>query len=148
MSIVLRDGGPDPALAEAMGGCHCGAVRFRVRLADGLRSARRCDCSYCTMKGAVAVTVADGGFDLLSGAGALVTYRFNTGTAAHHFCGVCGINTHHERRSTPGQVAVSVACLDGLSPFDFTELPVMDGRHHPSDTGTSRVAGMLRYSPE
>lgn len=135
-------------LAEATGGCHCGAVRFRVRLADGLRTARRCTCSYCRMKGAVAVTVAEGGFELLQGAEALSEYRFNTGVAAHHFCRVCGVNTHHARRSSPGQLAVSVACLDGRSPFDFADLPVMDGENHPSDSGRSRRAGVLRYSPE
>lgn len=135
-------------LAEAWGGCHCGAVRFRVRLADGLRTARRCTCSYCRMKGTVAVTVSEGGFDLLQGADALTEYRFNTDVAAHHFCRVCGIPTHHARRSTPGQLAVSVACLDGRSPFDFAELPVMDGENHPSDSGRSRRAGVLRYSPE
>lgn len=131
----------------AEGGCHCGAVRFRVRLANGLHSARRCDCSYCRMKGAVALTVAEGGFDLLQGADSLTVYRFNTGVAAHHFCRVCGTNTHHSRRSTPGQLAVNAACLDGVSPFDFIDVPVSDGRNHPSDTGESRLAGRLRYSP-
>lgn len=145
MSVVLRAGGPDPGLRDATGGCHCGAVRFRVRLADGLRTARRCTCSYCRMKGAVAVTVGD--FQLLQGDGALTEYRFNTGTARHYFCRVCGIPTHHARRSSPGQLAVSVACLDGLSPFDFAELLVMDGENHPSDTGASWVAGVLRYEP-
>ena len=100
------------------------------------------------MKGIVAVTVSEGGFDLLQGADALSEYRFNTGVAAHHFCRVCGVNTHHSRRSTPGQLAVSMACLDGCSPFDFAELPVMDGENHPSDLGRSRRTGVLRYSPE
>lgn len=75
-------------------------------------------------------------------------YRFNTGVAAHHFCRVCGIPTHHARRSTPGLLAVSMACLDGCSPFDLAELPVMDGENHPSDLGRSRRTGILRYSPE
>lgn len=144
--VRLRPGGPPLDLAGAEGGCHCGAVRFRVRLAEGLASARRCDCSYCRMRGSVSVTVADGGFELLSGADNLATYRFNTGVAAHHFCRCCGISTHHERRSTPGQVAVSAACLDGVSPFDFLELPVSDGVHHPSDGGGG-LAGVLRYNP-
>lgn len=89
------------------------------------------------MKGSVSVTVADGGFHLLTAEEALGTYRFNTGVAAHHFCLRCGINTHHHRSSVPGQVAVSAACLDGVSPFDFLELPVWDG---------DRPAGVLRYS--
>ena len=147
MSARLRDGGPDPDRADWAGGCHCGAVRFRVRLAEGLHSARRCDCSYCRIKGVVAVTAAEGGFVLMAGDEALTTYRFNTGTAAHHFCRICGTPTHHSRRSTPGQVAVSAACLEGVSPFDFLELPVSDGVNHPADSGTARQAGRLLYRP-
>jgi hypothetical protein len=41
---------------------------------------------------------------------------------------------------------VNVACLEGVSPFDFTEVPVVDGVHHPSDTGGgSRRIGTLRF---
>ena len=99
------------------------------------------------MKGSVALTVADGGFTLLAGQGALREYRFGTGIAAHSFCSICGTNTHHSRRLTPGQLAVNAACLDGLSPYDFLELPVSDGQSHPSDTGVSRQAGRLVYRP-
>ena len=100
------------------------------------------------MRGAVAVTGDLLGFELLSGAGQLATYRFNTGVAEHHFCTVCGIYTHHKRRSNPGQLGINVACLAGLSPFDFPEVTVMDGERHPSDEpdGRSRVAGVLRYT--
>lgn len=140
--VRLRPGGPAPALAEAEGGCHCGAVRFRARLSQGLASAGRCSCSYCRMKASISVTVAEDGFRLLSGGEALGSYRFGSGVAAHHFCRVCGINTHHHRSSVPGQVAVSAACLDGVSPFDFLELPVWDG-----EQAGDVLAGVLRYSP-
>ena len=36
--------------------CHCGTVRFTVRLSDGLNTVRRCNCSYCRMRGAVTVS--------------------------------------------------------------------------------------------
>ena len=127
------------------GACHCGAVRFRARLTDGLRSARRCTCSFCRMRGAVAVTAALGGIDILEGEEALHVYQFNTDTAKHYFCGTCGIYTHHQRRSNPNEYGVNVACLEGVSPFDFEEVVVMDGERHPSDTGTSRIAGILRF---
>src|SRR5262249_45367203 len=65
----------EPALALAANGtdgaCHCGTVRFRARLTDGLRTARRCTCSYCRMRGAVAVSARVGGIDILAGANAL-----------------------------------------------------------------------------
>ena len=119
------------------GSCHCGAVSFRVRLPEGPGSARRCTCSLCRMRGAVAVTGEMASFELLSGAETLATYRFNTNTAEHHFCSVCGIYTHHKRRSNPNELGVNAACLEGVSPFDFAEIVVNDGR--------SRIAGLLRF---
>ena len=81
-------------ITQIDGSCHCGAVRFHVKLADGLRTARRCTCSYCRMRGAVAVS----------------------------------------------------ANLDGLSPFDFEAVDVLDGVNHPADTaGGPRLAGILRF---
>lgn len=129
------------------GACHCGAVRFRVRLADGLATARRCDCSYCRMRGAVAVTARRDDLEIVAGADALTLYRFNTGTAEHYFCGRCGIYTHHRRRSNPAELGINVACLDGVSPFDFAEVPVSDGVNHPSDGGGARIVGVLRFVP-
>lgn len=128
-------------------GCHCGVVRFRVQLSDGFRTVRRCTCSYCRMRGAVAVSAAVGGIEFVSGQDNLTLYRFNTGSAAHYFCSTCGIYTHHQRRSNPGEYGVNVACIKGVSPFDFPEVPVMDGIDHPSDVGRSRIAGALRFVP-
>lgn len=125
--------------------CHCGAVQFEVELTGGLAAARRCDCSYCRMRGAVALTARRDGLRILSGADRLATYRFNTGAAEHHFCTTCGIYTHHRRRSNPDEYGVNAACLEGVSPFDFAAVPVNDGVHHPSDTGRERLSGTLRF---
>lgn len=130
------------------GQCHCGTVRFEVTLSDGLNSARRCTCSYCRMRGAVAVSAELGGIRFLQGQDALISYRFNSGVAQHFFCARCGIYTHHQRRSNPNQYGVNVACLDGVSPFDFAEVPVVDGVNHPKDTNApARLAGTLRFVP-
>lgn len=130
------------------GQCHCGAVRFEATLADGFNTIRRCTCSYCRMRGAVAVSAQMGGIRILRGEEALTSYRFNTGAAQHFFCSRCGIYTHHQRRSNPNQYGVNVACLDGVSPFDFSEVPVFDGVNHPNDTGgTARRIGTLRFVP-
>jgi hypothetical protein len=131
------------------GACHCGAVKFTVTLTEGFASARRCTCSICRMRGAVAVTSTPEQFRITEGADMLATYRFNTRTAEHHFCSVCGIYTHHKRRSNPHQLGVNVACLDGVSPFDFGELVVFDGSRHPADDPEHKtyVAGVLRFEP-
>ncbi|MDO5630519.1 MAG: GFA family protein [Paracoccus sp. (in: a-proteobacteria)] len=128
------------------GACHCGAVRFRVRLSDGLATARRCNCSICRMRGAVAVSAPLGGFEVVAGAGDLTLYQFGSRVAEHYFCRVCGIYTHHRRRSNPNEYGVNLACLAGHSPFDLTDVPVMDGQNHPRDGGGG-VAGVLRFSP-
>jgi hypothetical protein len=81
-----------------------------------------------------------------AGEDALTLYRFNTGVAEHYFCSKCGIYTHHRRRSNPNQCGVNVACLAGVSPFDFAEVPVIDGVNHPTDRGRGyEIVGHLRY---
>jgi hypothetical protein len=129
------------------GGCHCGAVKFTVTLTQGFSSARRCTCSICRMRGAVAVTSTPAEFHITKGEDRLATYRFNTGTAEHYFCRTCGIYTHHKRRSNPHQLGVNLACLEGVSPFDFAEVVVFDGNRHPADDpdGKLYVAGVLRF---
>jgi hypothetical protein len=128
--------------------CHCGAVRFRVQLSDGFRTARRCTCSFCRMRGAVVLSARLSDITFLAGEDNLTIYRFNTRTAKHWFCRTCGVYTHHQRRSNPEEFGINVACLAGISPFDFAEVPVMDGVAHPSDTGgPSRRIGTLRFDP-
>ncbi|MDQ0318839.1 hypothetical protein QO002_000977 [Pararhizobium capsulatum DSM 1112] len=135
---------------ELNGACHCGTVMFNVKLKDGLRTARRCTCSYCQLKGAVAVSAAKDGITVLAGGETLTRYQFNTRAAEHYFCSTCGIYTFHKPRSNPDFYGVNAACLEGVSPFDFGELPVNDGINHPMDTQGSagpRRAGTLRYIP-
>ncbi len=128
--------------------CHCGAVRFRVRLGDGFDSRRRCTCSFCRMRGAVVVSAKLADIEFLSGAETLTLYQFNTRSAKHWFCKTCGIYTHHQRRSKPDEYGINVACLAGVSPFDFAEVPVVDGVAHPADTGLpARIEGTLRFAP-
>ena len=130
------------------GSCHCGGVQFDVTLVDGLNTARRCNCSICRMRGAVAVSAALDGLQIIAGEEHLSTYQFNTRTAKHFFCSICGIYTHHQRRSNPEQYGVNVACLEGISPFDIEEVQVLDGANHPRDTGRGskgEVFGVLSF---
>lgn len=135
----------DYDMKEADLTCHCGAVRLHVKFENGLRTARRCTCSLCRMRGAIAVSVALDDLTILAGQEVLSLYQFGTKTAEHYFCGKCGIYTHHRRRSNPNQYGVNVACIDGVSPFDFAEITVNDGVNHPSESGKSQRAGILTY---
>ncbi len=124
--------------------CHCGSVRFSVELSDSFNTVRRCNCSFCRMRGAVTVSAELSGVKVLDGKEYLTEYRFNTKQAAHYFCSKCGIYTFHQRRSNPKQFGINVACLEGVSPFDFESVNVMDGIHHPSDGGGG-IIGVITY---
>ena len=113
--------------------CHCGAVVLEVTLSEGFASARRCDCSFCRRRGAIAVSAPLEGVEVLKGADSLTLYTFGTHTAQHYFCKTCGIYTHHRRRSNPNQFGVNVAILEGVNPRDLGEVPWVDGVNHPSD---------------
>jgi hypothetical protein len=115
------------------GSCHCGAVVLEVQLTDGFATARRCDCSFCARRGAIAVTAALDGVRIVQGADKLTLYQWGTGVAKHYFCSVCGIYTHHQRRSNPNEFGVNVAILQGVNPRDLGDVPWADGVNHPSD---------------
>ena len=113
--------------------CHCGAVELRVQLAEGLDTARRCDCSFCRRRGTPAVTVPLDGLEILRGADKLTLYQWGTKTARHHFCSICGIYTHHRRRSNPNEYGVNMGALDGVNPAEHEPIGWHDGVNHPSD---------------
>lgn len=113
--------------------CHCGAVELRVELCDGLSTARRCDCSFCRRRGAAAVSVPLDRLEVVKGADKLSLYTWNTHTAKHHFCSVCGIYTHHQRRSNPNEYGVNMGALEGVNPRDHDPIGWVDGVNHPSD---------------
>jgi hypothetical protein len=99
------------------------------------------------MRGAVAVSAKLADLTITAGQDKLTCYQFRTKTSKNYFCSVCGIYTHHQRRSNPSEYGVNVACLEGMSPFDFAEVQVLDGVNHPSDGGSKRgeVVGVLRF---
>ncbi|MGH7963823.1 MAG: GFA family protein, partial [Candidatus Binatia bacterium] len=70
------------------GGCHCGRVRFEVT--SDLARVVDCNCSICIKKGFLHLIVEPGQFRLLTPAEAMTLYQFNTKTAKHYFCPVCG----------------------------------------------------------
>lgn len=103
------------------GGCHCGLVRFRVRVDE--RVALDCNCSICRKKGFLHLVVTRDAFELLSGEGELATYTFNTGVAKHTFCRTCGMHAFYTPRSHPDGVDVNVRCLDGDAASSFRVQP-------------------------
>lgn len=99
---------PDAVWVE--GGCHCGAVGFRVRIRHW--RALDCNCSICAKKGFEHLIVPPEDFQLVEGQASLTRYRFNTGVAEHRFCTTCGVHPFYTPRSHPDQIDVNVRCLD------------------------------------
>jgi hypothetical protein len=114
--------------------CHCGAVKLSLRPRDpALGDAHRCDCSFCRRRGPATISVALADLEIVQGSEALTLYQWGTGTAKHYFCRICGIYTHHQRRSTPGEYGVNLGAIEGVNPRDFDPIPWEDGVNHPSD---------------
>jgi hypothetical protein len=107
------------------GGCHCGRVRFRVRLTTS--KALECNCSICAKKGFINLIVPAENFELLTGEDNLRSYRFNTMTAEHRFCSTCGIHAFSRPRSHPGSFDVNARCLD--DGYAFLEIATFDGQN-------------------
>ena len=114
--------------------CHCGAVQLRIDLPNGIVDPSRCDCSICRRKGAIVAAVLLQDLKVVQGKDILTLYQFNTGSAKHYFCSICGIHTHHQLRSDSRYFEFNVGCLDGVNPADIEIVINYDGVNHPSDT--------------
>ena len=111
-------------MVRHVGGCHCGRVSFEVEAPADIE-AYECNCSICRCTAYLHLIVAAPQFRLLSDENDLVSYRFNTGTANHLFCRVCGIKSFYVPRSHPDGISVNLRCLDpatisgvSVTPFD------------------------------
>lgn len=114
--------------------CHCGAVELEIDLPNGIVDPRHCDCSICRRKGAVVASAPLSAIKITKGENFLTLYQFNTQTAKHYFCSICGIYTHHQRRSNPELYSFNVGCLEGVNPFLILDITVYDGVNHPADS--------------
>lgn len=92
------------------GGCHCGKIRFKVKINQF--KAIRCNCSICQKKGFLHLIISPENFSLLQGENYIKTYTFNTQTAKHKFCSICGIHPFYIPRSHPDMIDVNLNCLD------------------------------------
>ena len=103
------------------GGCHCGRVRFEIDAEIG--PIIDCNCSICAKKGFLHLIVDPSQVRMLSPADAVSLYQFNTKTAKHYFCPVCGISAYYIPRSHPDKIDVNVRCLEGVALESLTIVP-------------------------
>ena len=114
--------------------CHCGAVELEIKLPEGIVDPHRCNCSICRRKGAVVASVPLSGLKVVKGEDKLGLYQFDTREAEHYFCCICGIYTHHKRRSNPNEYSINIGCLEGVNPYLLENVETYDGaNNHPSD---------------
>ena len=109
------------------GSCHCGAIEFRVKLEGKLKSGIRCNCSLCRRKGAVMILLPWENIELIQGKDQLTLYQWNLNIARHYFCSMCGIYTHHQRRSDLAGGAFNLGCLEDIYLADVEEIKLVDG---------------------
>ena len=109
------------------GGCHCGRVRFEV-VAPARIEVTDCNCSICSKSGYLHLIVPRERFKLLGGEDVLTKYEFNTGTAKHLFCSVCGIKSFYVPRSNPDGYSVNARCLDEGT-LEAMSIRPLDGRN-------------------
>jgi len=109
------------------GGCHCGAVRFRVEL-DLSQPVMACNCSICGRSGTLLAFVPPSAFTLEQGEAQLSDYRFNKQVIQHLFCKTCGVRSFARGESPGGpMVAINTRCLDGVDVATLT-VEQVDGR--------------------
>ena len=119
--------GAAPGMTWKRGGCHCGAVVFEVLTSDEVEVVD-CNCSICSKTGYLHLIVPKERFRLLAGADKLTTYEFNTKTAKHLFCSVCGIKSFYVPRSHPDGYSVNFRCLEAKD-FRDVRIAPFDGQH-------------------
>ena len=113
--------------------CHCGKVEAEVKVPEKFEKIIRCNCSICKRKGFVMSFIGPEDFKIIKGEDFLKLYQFNTNVAKHFFCTNCGIHTHANPRSNPKIYMINIACIEGVDPFKYKNVPVNDGNNHPLD---------------
>lgn len=114
------------------GRCHCGAVRFEVDIEGEIDHVRVCDCSICSMRGALNFRVPKANLRLLTPWENLSLYQWGSRTAKDYFCPTCGILPFRRPSDpTPQELREGVQPFDGwainvrcLQSVDFSAIPV------------------------
>jgi hypothetical protein len=110
------------------GGCHCGKVRYSVKL-DLSQPLVSCNWSICLKTGAVLGFVPADAFTLKSGEESLTDYQFNKKVIHHLFCSTCGVRSFGRGTRPDGKemTAINVRCLDNVE-LDPLKVMKFNGR--------------------
>ena len=112
------------------GSCHCGAVRWQMRLPAHVTGSR-CNCSICTKTAMTGTSGKPEAFRLLSGEDNLSMYEWGGKISRRYFCKTCGVHCFargHLAELGGDYVSVNLNALDDV---DTSTMPMIywDGRH-------------------
>lgn len=104
------------------GGCHCGAVRWSVRMAPP-EKAFTGNCSICKRTGWLLAFANADALEIVRGDDNLSDYQFGKKNIHHVFCKTCGVRSFSRGTSPTGEAkaAINLRCVDDL---DVSSLPV------------------------
>ena len=97
--------------------CHCGSVELTFE--SDLSVIKQCNCSICKRKFAKMNILPKDSIKSIKGENNLSFYQFGTNLAKHFFCKICGIYTHHNRKSDPDGIGINIGCIDEIDPFSI-----------------------------
>ncbi|MCF6221758.1 MAG: GFA family protein [Robiginitomaculum sp.] len=89
------------------------------------------------MTGFLHLIVGAENFRLLAGANQLNTYTFNTHTAKHTFCKICGVKPFYTPRSHPNGISVNFRCVDQEN-FETVTSEDFDGKNWEANVAELR----------
>lgn len=96
---------------KVKGGCFCGRVRFEV--AGPERFACFCHCESCQRAAGAPVvawaTYARDGFEIVQGN---IRWHQSSPGVTRGFCGDCGSSITYENDQRPGEIDITLCCLD------------------------------------
>ena len=123
-------------IADHSGSCHCGAVKFEVRI--DATSGTGCNCTVCTKVATLGAIARPDAFRLLSGERNLTAYEWGGKTAKRYFCKTCGVTCFgrgHLEQLGGEYVSVNLNALDDIDPAEV-KVGYFDGRHNNWGAGT------------
>lgn len=114
------------------GACHCGQLKFEFDSAADV-TVYACNCSICRMTGFRHLIIP--ARDFVQTEGEVTTYTFNTETAKHTFCPVCGVKPFYVPRSNPDGISIHFECVD-RSTFGEVLEASFDGENWEANAAT------------
>lgn len=113
-------------MKEYTGGCHCGGIRFAFHSEESAQI-WKCNCSICEMIDYDHLFIKHDLFKLTAGKELIENYVFETESAKHYFCKLCGIKSFYQPRSHPDVYSIHLKCVD--DPPEVNEIIYFDGKN-------------------